>query len=334
MRLLVVGDVHAADTAPGRRTETYRDDILRKLTECVELANKAKVPYLLFMGDIFHMKEPRKVSHRLVQDISKILEDYSVMNGEILILVGNHDITHGRLESLDKQPLGVLAQLPKVRLLTHDEYVLNEDVGGDLMPRVTLYPIPGIPGITVNDYAIDRNEENGTRWHAIVSHQSVVPDVKDEMEVLQNKYFIHDSYAVAKVADVDMVLYGHQHRNDGMYKRDGKIFANLGSICRLTVGKSDVEKKPSVLLLDFSETDIKRKIIELDNVRPSDEAYDLEEHVEAKAHRADIEDAIHRLNDTTLDTFSIETIMMDLEVRDDVEENPRMIALDLLESVK
>lgn len=334
MRVLVVGDVHAADTAPGKRSESYREDILRKLEEIVELANKAKVPYLLFMGDIFHAKEPRKVSHRLVQDISKILESYKVLNGEIKILVGNHDITHGRLESLEKQPLGVLGQIKNVELLQHDPIVLFADENGDQVPRVTLYPIPGIPGITVNDYAIDREEDNGTRWHVIASHQSVVPNIKDELEVLRDKYFIHDSYKVAEIANMDMVLYGHQHRNDGVYKRGETIFANLGSICRLTVAKSDTEKVPSVLFLNFGEDAISKKIIPLKSVRPSDEVYSLEDHLQQKAHRLDIEEAVQSFNNTDLEEFSIDSIIAEIEIRDDIEEQPREIALQLLENVK
>ena len=102
VRLLVVGDVHIADSAPGKRTATYKEDILEKLYECVELVTTENITHVLFLGDIFHLKYASRVSHRLVQNIADI---FAAMKVPVYVLVGNHDITDGNLNSLEKQPL-------------------------------------------------------------------------------------------------------------------------------------------------------------------------------------------------------------------------------------
>lgn len=325
-KILVVGDVHAADSHPDKRTDTYREDILNKLREITEIARDEAVTEVLFVGDIFHEKEPRKVSHRLIIDLSEIFNSFPT-GIPVYCVVGNHDITTGRLQSLEKQPLQVLAHSAGLKLLLWNKVSFG---------NVTLHPIPGVPGITVEDYHITRNDD--THYNIIVSHQSVVPDISKERSILQSKSFIHDSQKIADTTEADMIFYGHQHRQDKIYTRKSKtgtkVFTNLGAICRLTIGQEDMNRKPSVFTVDFSDDSPKFKVIPLKNVRPIEEAYNLEVHKEKKAHKQDIEDAISRLKHTNLEKFSIESVMKDIEIRDDIDEPVRETVLDLLECVK
>lgn len=318
-KFLFVGDVHLSDAAPSKRKDTYQNEIFVKLTEIVDISKQQKVDFVVFAGDMFHHKEPRKVSHRSVQALSTLLRDFGV---PVYIVVGNHDITNGRLESLEKQPLGVVGQVENVKLLTW-----NAEAVGD----IALYPIPGVSEVGVKDYAISKLK--GPKWHFVVSHQSVVPDKSKEMPILQNKPFIHDATEVARVTKADVVLYGHQHRRDGIYERGGKRFVNLGSICRGTIGDEDLNKKPAVLFVEAGDT-IELSEIFLKNVRPSSEVFRLDDHYEAKAHKKDIEDAIAQLNETTVQDFSIEGIIRDIDERDDIATDVRERALFFLEQVR
>jgi len=196
---------------------------------------------------------------------------------------------------------------------------------------IGLYPIPGTPNVEVSDYKITKMKS--VKWHFILSHQSVVPDKSKEMAILQNKPFIHDSLEVSKVTKADAVLYGHQHRRDGIYERNGKWFVNLGSICRGTIGDEDLNKKPAVLLVKAEES-IELSEIPLTSVLPSSEVFRLDDHFEAKAHQKDIQDAIAQLKETTVQDFSIEGIMKDIESRDDIDPDVSDRALSLLEQVR
>ncbi|MCW4026511.1 MAG: metallophosphoesterase [Candidatus Bathyarchaeota archaeon] len=318
-KILWVGDVHAADQAVSRRTEDYRENILDKLREIVEIAKRENVTDVIFAGDIFHYKEPRKVSHRLLAELIDIFRSFGI---KVYILVGNHDITMGQLRSLEKQPLGILGRLENVHLLEWDVVKLG---------NVTIHPIPGIPNVTVEDYKIEKRD---TEWNVIISHQSVVPDKSKEMAVLRNKPFIHDSTEVAELTDADMVLYGHQHRRDGIYMRNDKLFVNLGSICRGTITEEDLNKEPAVFVVDFSEGNYNYHEVKLESVRPAEEVFNLDDYFEGKANKQDIQDAIDKFKETAVQSFSIEAVIADIQIKEGVEEKVRDRALELLEHVR
>lgn len=333
MRLLFIGDVHVADSSPSKRDGNYREDIFRKLEETVEIAHSNKVDLVVFAGDLFHHKQPRKVSHRTVQQLIALMESYNV---PVYICIGNHDITEGRLESLEKQPLGVVATAKNVTLMP-------SWIAGDKHPvlqtkNVTFHSIPGVPGVKVTDYSFPTMV--GTKWNVLVAHQSIVPDKSKLPPFLQDKDFMHDSAEVARNCKCNVILYGHEHGNHGVYKRKGAnnsdtVFVNLGSVCRGTIGEDDLKKEPSVFLLDLSDDGkLGGKKIKLKNVRPIEECFMLEEHFETVEHKKDIEDAISRLKDTRLERFSVEGIMSSIEVRDDIDAEVRDSALELLETVR
>lgn len=325
VNVLVIGDVHICDHDPGRRRNGYKDHILAKLRECIEIAHTNKATHILFLGDIFHVKSPNRVSHRLVQEMSAVLADFKL---PVIILVGNHDITDGSLETLSKQPLGVLRHVPNVTLAETSPIALDEDIN--------LYPVPGITGVTHDTFKI-----NGTNKRDIMAvHQSIVPDIEKENEMLRDILF--DAKAVAENTNINIVLYGHQHRCDGVYtvSRDNgstAVFSNLGSICRLTINEEDVYKKPSVLMLSFADDEnrtVASKVVQLSSVVAPEEAYRLDEHLEEKEHNKDIEQAIKRLKESTVSIFSIDSVISDVEIRSDIDDDVKQMALRLLEEVR
>lgn len=325
IKLLVIGDVHLCDHSPGRRREGYKEHIFAKLEECVQIAKENEVTHVLFLGDIFHLKAANRVSHRLVQETGQLFRQFGV---EVLILVGNHDITDGTLDSLEKQPLGVFRFIPNVTLLETEPYELDEDI--------TTYPVPGTSGVTIDDFAI----EGTNKRDIMVVHQSIVPELSKENEILHDILF--DAKAVAEQTNINIVLYGHQHRHDGMYqieREDGSkaVFSNLGSICRLTIGEEDVLKVPRVLILDIADDEnrtVSPKEFKLTSVRPPDEVYLLEDHAEEKDRSKDIEDIIKKLNTTEVSAFSIEGVIRDVEQKRDIDEPVKQAALGLLENVR
>lgn len=325
INLLVIGDVHICDHAPGKRNDDYKERILEKLNECVSLAKESSVTHVLFLGDIFHLKAANRVSHRLVQEMCDVLLSFEV---PVIILVGNHDITDGSLDSITRQPIGMFRFLKNVTLLYDEPVALDDDI--------LIHPLPGISDVTIDNFTVNR--VNPKDIFAV--HQSIVPDASLEPEMIQ--HIVFDAARVAEVADTDIILYGHQHRHDGIYevvRQDGTTatFSNLGSICRLTVADSDVDKVPQVLLLSI-DVDIERSVsmnkVTLQCVQPAHEAYRLEEHFEGKEHSRDIEETIKKLKATEVSAFSIESVIKDVEVRADIDKRVKSTALALLEEVK
>jgi DNA repair exonuclease SbcCD nuclease subunit len=336
MKLLFIGDVHLADSSPSKRDGQYRNDIFKKLEECVSIAVENKVDCVVFAGDLFHHKDGSKTKHKTVRQLFELLESFVV---PVYICVGNHDITSGRLESIENQPLGVIAKAKNVTLMPSPIHEFNTEAGQ--LPFIaqgntSFCSIPGVPGVEVKDYKISTS--GAARWNVLVAHQSIVPDKSKLPPFLRDKDFMHDSAEVAAVCDYDVILYGHEHGNHGVYNRsrggDSKtLFVNVGSICRGTIGEDDLKKEPSVFVLSL-EDKLAGKVVKLKSVRPIEECFLLEEHFTNVERNKDIEEAIRRLKDTRLERFSVESIISNIERRGDVDDEVRSTALELLETVK
>lgn len=324
-KLLVIGDVHICDKPPARREDGYKEAILDKLEECIEIAHEKDVTHVLFLGDIFHKKVANRTSHRLVQQVADILQRFGV---PVLILVGNHDITDGTLSSLEKQPLGVLRFLPNVELLEDKPIAIDDDID--------IYPLAGVSPFTIDDYQV----QGMNKRDILAVHQSIVPDVLSENALLQD--ILHDAKEVAARTNINIILYGHQHRHDGIYtvnRDDGTkaVFSNLGSICRLTIDDHDVYKVPAVLTLEFlpnAERTVNPEIIKLTRVIEAEKAYKLEEHMQEKDHSRHIDEILKKLKETEVSSFSIDGVISEVEVRKDIDKPVKDAALRLLEEVR
>ena len=104
VRVICVGDIHLSDRPPASCYDTYTDDILDMLSFVAKLEKALKTDAVVWAGDIFHHKQPSRTSHATVLKLTKVAQEYD----NLYVVTGNHDIQSDRLDSLEKQPLGVL----------------------------------------------------------------------------------------------------------------------------------------------------------------------------------------------------------------------------------
>lgn len=88
MKALLVGDIHAMDKPPASVTEHYQEDILEMLRYVAKLEKSGKYDIVVWAGDVFNFKQPTKNSHKLVQDMLRVAQEYN----NLYIVVGNHDL--------------------------------------------------------------------------------------------------------------------------------------------------------------------------------------------------------------------------------------------------
>jgi len=108
-RILFMTDPHNSDTPPLRRTKSYREDILAKQEFIIPYAKKCD--FTVIGGDVYHQKNPDRISHYLVNRLAEIYREY----GQLIIVPGNHDIDNS-VEELKYNPLATLAKLSNVCL--------------------------------------------------------------------------------------------------------------------------------------------------------------------------------------------------------------------------
>ena len=84
-----------------------------------------------------------------------------------------------------------------------------------------------------------------------------------------------------------MVLCGHDHTGFGIYNRsDGKVFANIGSITRLSASEAEINRPIQVLLIDVKSPGVfGLERIPLQSAKPGEEVLDRS-RIEAEKKRA------------------------------------------------
>lgn len=98
-------DVHAADKSPDSWKGDYPGEIWANLEQIGVLAQKHQVAAVLDGGDFFHVKAPTRNSHGLVAKVARIHAAYPC---PVWSIEGNHDMAYNQLDTIERQPLGVL----------------------------------------------------------------------------------------------------------------------------------------------------------------------------------------------------------------------------------
>jgi DNA repair exonuclease SbcCD nuclease subunit len=98
-------DTHVSDRSPASWKGDYPSEIWSNLDQIGQLALKHGAAAVLDGGDFFHVKAASKNPHALVAKSAQIHRSYPCPT---FCVEGNHDISYNNLETLERQPLGVL----------------------------------------------------------------------------------------------------------------------------------------------------------------------------------------------------------------------------------
>jgi hypothetical protein len=333
MRALIVNDPHLSDRPPSIRTETYAEDILTKLRYTADIAEMGRVDAVVWSGDIFHIKAPTRTSHALVQQVADVIREY---HRPVFIVPGNHDVQNDRLESLDRQPLGVLFKAGAYPLVGEVSVKVRTDT---FTVRQSIF---GIPWLADWKRDLPRYMELWRKSSAtlMVAHAPIVPPgVTKPYEVIDAA-----DWAAMMQPHKGDVAYGHMHDADGAYEVVNDIlewqavFCNYGAVSRGSLHESSMTRVPTVALYS-TERIPDAELLTLDNpleatfrpivvpYRPADEVFRLADKAIADDKTDRLDEFLESIGRTTLDSVSVEGVIHDLRERgtrkpvlDEVEE--------------
>ena len=243
-RLIFCGDVHLADRPPLGRVEGYREQVLAKLEEVGQIAKKIDADAVVFSGDIFHSKRPMFTSHYLVQQVQRVFASYPC---PIFIVPGNHDMGPEGMDSLKRQPLGVVIDDRHVGLL--DEPGSNPWVIGD----ATLFARPYHAQLDLDpEYYRMRSDEQEFHEGAkvMVAHSSLMPPRRKEP---YGTLDVGELVETGVLDGWDAILSGHIHDDLGVHKVGHLWFANPGALARPSRTAEAMTRRPNVLEIDIGE---------------------------------------------------------------------------------
>lgn len=297
--LITVGDIHAADRAPGSRRDDYRAAVRSKLENIREEASIHKADAVLLTGDVFHRKEPVKNSHGLVREL---IETFRSFPCPVYAAPGNHDMTNDRLDSIPKQPLGVLFQSGAVTQLDPEGHILTK---GDLKVKIaaTSYneidPLPECHKVKLGSADV----------LVTVGHFYATPK--------GGPFFNHVAVSYDQLAGTETHIWvlGHFHMDQGVERIEDTWFINIGSLTRgaldednltrqIKVGHIQIHKPGPAATWSAREIPLR--------MAPADDIFDLKKHREKQAEKAAVEAFVHslgaefsQLSDTAADPKSI-----------------------------
>ena len=254
IKIITFTDIHIADKNPLSRKDNYKESIFNKLKQIGEICSREKVDLAICAGDVFHIKSPTKISHHLV---SQLIDIFTRFPCPIFSIYGNHDVTQNNLNNLPKQPYSTLI----------NSEVFTEITDGFFKDHIRIFKVDGLLEPSYEDFNREKKCEKIQICVAHVNASSKFDDLFGE------KVY---TYQELEKTSPDIFVFGHYHPDQGIEIRNGKHFVNVGSISRGSLKKDELNRIPSVGLIEIDDNfNIKTSKIQL-NVLSASEIFDLE----------------------------------------------------------
>lgn len=260
MKLMYFTDTHIRGTNPKSRKDNFSETLKNKFTELLEIVKEEKIDFVLFGGDLFDRPD---ISPSVVKEFISIIQN---MPKPIYSVLGNHDIYGQNPTTVNRTIIGLLDTVGVFRLINSGERIVLEKNG----LSVQLTGSPFYYDIDVSEkreaYIVDKGKCDYA-IHMVHGFLLDRPFVKDVPYTL-----IED---IADKTEADITLCGHYHSGFGIKSIHNKYFVNPGSLSRISSTLSEIERKPSCLIIEIDEK-VKVRIHNLKSAPSGDEVLDRE----------------------------------------------------------
>jgi len=297
--LLTVGDVHLADRTPASRKDDYKAETFNELRMIARVAAKQNASAVLFTGDIFHEKSAKMNSHSLVREAMSVFSSFPC---PCYSIVGNHDISYNRMETLEKQPLGVLFESGALKRLTREQIGEFEVVGVDFDENVTYE-------------TLKPKKTDPERKLVTVCHVYAEPTERD---LFGEPIYGYDK--ISENTDVDVYVFGHYHHDQGIVKIGDKSFVNIGALSRGSLNKENLDRDVKIGKISITNGKVICEEINLP-VKSGVEIFDVEKKKSIEEKENEIEQFVSSLGKANLfeSLSSLENTIKSMELEKNVK---------------
>lgn len=296
--LITRTDVHISDHTPQSRTDDWTETVLDKLGQVGDIARSAKADAVLDNGDFFDVKSPGRNSHALVRRVAEVQAKYPCITAGN---VGNHDCVYGNIDFLDQQPLGVLFATGVFERCYGDHELLIARNSG-FSVRVVGIPYHG-PNYDLERFKLKKGNES-----FLVAMAHVLASPKGG-SMFEGEDIVKYDDLISLAPDVDVWVLGHWHKDQGIVEhKPGKWIVNIGSLTRGSLSQDDLDRKPGVSILTFSDAgDIRVQRRDL-KIRPPGEIFDLERRVQQETRAMTMDAFVSSLQETLAEAGDSESL--------------------------
>lgn len=348
-RVILVGDIHVSDKAPSSCTDSYTDDILDMLYWIADYAKLHDIPTVVWAGDIFNHKQPGRNSHALVIAMIKLVRYHAEQGIELLIVIGNHDISNDVAASAyDKQPLGVLFAAGAKEL---NGWHASLPIYGVPWQQRWLHEDTPEEAFTAWRLDVPRFGDGDKSKCLAVTHAPIYPPTTRD-EQLFELVPTHGPHGLGEaMGHTGYLYYGHIHEDHGVFEDEGVTYANMGAISRGSLHEYNREREIKVALwtdgapswstptkdpygnsssieetdpLGFSEIPVPHK--------PASQVFKLTEAAAVKENKLSLDKFLNEVGSSTLDISSTESVIAHIKT---LTAPPRVkkTSIEILEEV-
>lgn len=324
-KVILVGDVHLSDRPPSSCTDSYTDDLFAMLRYIRDEELSVNADAVVFAGDIFHHKQPARTSHALVLRTIDALQEFR----NPLIVVGNHDISNDRLDSLSKQPLGVVLEAGIPQL-------------DGWHPTLPLFGVPWQQRWLHEDTPMEafaawrEGDGLGGRdlWSSLaVTHAPIYPPATRDAQMFDLVPTAGAHGLSEAMNGQGYLYYGHIHEDHGVWEDGGVTYANVGALSRGSLTEYNRERQVQVCVWDNSAGGASGFTPIVIPHKPADEVFRIEEVTQERSEKRSLDDFLSSVGSSTLAISSTESVVSHIRSREDVSETVRSTAIEILEEV-
>jgi DNA repair exonuclease SbcCD nuclease subunit len=312
-------DTHVSDRSPASWKADYPSEIWSNLEQVGRFAKERDVRAVLDGGDYFHVKAATRNPHALVSRTAEIHRAYPC---PVYCVEGNHDIAYNNLESIPKQPLGVLYA---AKVFEHLREAVFEDGG----MRVRVVGVPYSPFRKLDELKAIQKKPGDDFLIAVVHNLAGAdppPSVEDFFGEPVFRY--HD---LVTPDGPDVWAFGHWHKDQGIVEIDGKQFVNQGALSRGALIRENTERTPKATLLEVTPSGILTVSLPM-VVAPASDVFDVERKEREEREGKEIDNFVATLRASAEydPSLSIEANVQSLDFARDVRD----LALGYLERAR
>jgi DNA repair exonuclease SbcCD nuclease subunit len=275
-KYILINDLHFTGRNSKYRLGNYKEDLLLKFDEILEIALKNAVDVLIFTGDLTETESP---TYSVIDALIDRVERKKVLTYHLL---GNHCLLNGSIENSEGTAL-----YHAIKRSSYFKYLTEINEKDHIINGIE-YSIGVEQGLS--EKGIYFSDEN--KWKIAITHCMITP----------KPFFKEVAHVVCKdiKTNADIVICSHYH-HPFKSKANNTEFINAGCVGRLNIDEHDIE--PSVLLLDTEKRSY--KIIKLKSAKAGSEIFDLTKYNELKDDKKSLSEFITSLNTVNFQKMDI-----------------------------
>ena len=243
-------DWHLSATPPGRRADDYLQAMMNKLKFMQGLTAKINA-VALCGGDVFHVKNPKSPSNNLTLLVNALRTLRGFPMGRVFGSVGNHDLSFDRMDTLPRQPLGILIAAHVYQNLNESPVIFSNDSG---TVKVLVETFPYEHEGTLEAIMGASPRPAGVTHRVGIVHAYGQPG--NESSLFGERIIGYNEVAES---DYDFLLWGHDHSRKETVTEGNTTHIHLGSLARAAFESDQTDRPVACAIVSFAEDGIRYK---------------------------------------------------------------------------